>query len=149
MERNLERFPPFLAEENLGFSLSLERLLTLNENSSAEELTSLGGVKFFAFKFDQTAVFPFVFFWFHQIYHRFSTQVQFMAKGLKSDLENGLKGEEKDLEMRRKIYGENKYPEKRQKPFLEFLWEACQDTTLIILMGCALISLIAGMVQVQ
>ena len=29
-----------------------------------------------------------------------------------------------------------------------FLWDACKDTTLIILMVCGVISLVAGMVQV-
>lgn len=70
-----------------------------------------------------------------------------LAKKLRTDLELGLSGSEEDLSERRRHFGENRYPEKAPKPFLEFLWEACQDTTLIILMVCAVVVLVAGMVQ--
>lgn len=67
-----------------------------------------------------------------------------LAKGLRTDIRKGIPGTEEDLRERREKYGENKYAEKAQKSFWVFVWEACQDTTLIILMVCAVVSLIAG-----
>lgn len=70
-----------------------------------------------------------------------------LAKLLKVNVEHGLTGEDSDFDWRRTAYGSNRYPEKAPKSFWAFLWQACQDTTLIILMGCAVISLAAGLVQ--
>ena len=59
-----------------------------------------------------------------------------------SDPERGLS--ENDLEERKKTYGENRPPKKKQKGFLYFVWDAVQDKTLIILAVCAGISIGLG-----
>ncbi|KAG6920592.1 plasma membrane calcium-transporting ATPase 3-like, partial [Chelydra serpentina] len=46
-----------------------------------------------------------------------------------------------DLEKRRQIYGQNFIPPKEPKTFLQLVWEALQDVTLIILEIAAIISL--------
>ncbi|MBN3317490.1 AT2B3 ATPase, partial [Atractosteus spatula] len=46
-----------------------------------------------------------------------------------------------DLEKRRQVYGQNFIPPKKAKTFLQLVWEALQDVTLIILEIAAIISL--------
>ena len=46
-----------------------------------------------------------------------------------------------DLQVRTETYGSNVIPPKPPKTFLELVWEALQDVTLIILIVAALISL--------
>ncbi|XP_023997522.1 plasma membrane calcium-transporting ATPase 2-like [Salvelinus sp. IW2-2015] len=46
-----------------------------------------------------------------------------------------------DLDKRKEVYGENLIPPKKPKTFLQLVWEALQDVTLIILEVAALISL--------
>lgn len=53
----------------------------------------------------------------------------------------GLMGDPTDLEKRREVYGRNIIPPKKPKTFLQLVWEALQDVTLIILEIAALISL--------
>ncbi|KAG8129888.1 hypothetical protein E2320_016517, partial [Naja naja] len=57
--------------------------------------------------------------------------------------ENGhcLSDNTADLEKRRQIYGQNFIPPKKPKTFLQLVWEALQDVTLIILEIAAIISL--------
>jgi magnesium-transporting ATPase (P-type) len=45
----------------------------------------------------------------------------------------------------KKAFGDNTYPKKQPKGFLTFVWEACHDTTLIILMVAAVVSLATSM----
>lgn len=59
---------------------------------------------------------------------------------LSSDL-SGLSGDPADLERRRQTFGCNFIPPKKPKTFLELVWEALQDVTLIILEVAAIISL--------
>uniref|UniRef100_A0A2K5EF00 Calcium-transporting ATPase n=1 Tax=Aotus nancymaae TaxID=37293 RepID=A0A2K5EF00_AOTNA len=47
-----------------------------------------------------------------------------------------------DLEKRRQVFGHNVIPPKKPKTFLELVWEALQDVTLIILEIAAIISLV-------
>eukprot|EP00475_Leptophrys_vorax_P001529 TRINITY_DN10839_c0_g1_i4.p1 TRINITY_DN10839_c0_g1~~TRINITY_DN10839_c0_g1_i4.p1 ORF type:complete len:975 (+),score=140.04 TRINITY_DN10839_c0_g1_i4:69-2927(+) len=47
---------------------------------------------------------------------------------------------------RKEEFGVNTYPEKPFKSFWVFVWEAAQDTTLIILMVCAALSLTFGLI---
>ena len=54
---------------------------------------------------------------------------------------SGLSGSPVDLEHRRKVFGTNVIPPKPPKSFLQLVWEAIQDVTLIILLVAALISL--------
>ncbi|CAH9102501.1 unnamed protein product [Cuscuta epithymum] len=70
------------------------------------------------------------------------TRVKDMAKELKSDSERGINSNE--VESRKAQYGPNTYPEKKGRSFLMFLWDACQDRTLIILMVVAAASLALG-----
>lgn len=46
-----------------------------------------------------------------------------------------------DLEKRRQAFGQNFIPPKKAKTFLQLVWEALQDVTLIILEIAAIISL--------
>uniref|UniRef100_A0A5F9DJ38 Cation-transporting P-type ATPase N-terminal domain-containing protein n=1 Tax=Oryctolagus cuniculus TaxID=9986 RepID=A0A5F9DJ38_RABIT len=59
-----------------------------------------------------------------------------------SRLERGLSGNPADLEKRRQVFGQNLIPPKKPKTFLELVWEALQDVTLIILEIAAIISLV-------
>lgn len=54
---------------------------------------------------------------------------------------SGLAGAETDLDKRKEVYGQNLIPPKKPKTFLQLVWEALQDVTLIILEIAALISL--------
>lgn len=54
---------------------------------------------------------------------------------------SGLSGSPVDLEHRRKVFGGNVIPPKPPKTFLQLVWEAIQDVTLIILLVAAIISL--------
>lgn len=67
-----------------------------------------------------------------------------MCKRLKTSHLNGL--DETDLENRRKVYGSNVMPTFPPKSFLQLAWEALQDTTLIILMIAAVVSLVLSFV---
>uniref|UniRef100_A0A8C3KIK8 Calcium-transporting ATPase n=1 Tax=Calidris pygmaea TaxID=425635 RepID=A0A8C3KIK8_9CHAR len=53
----------------------------------------------------------------------------------------GLSGNPTDLEKRRQVFGQNFIPPKKAKTFLQLVWEALQDVTLIILEIAAIISL--------
>lgn len=54
---------------------------------------------------------------------------------------SGLTGDPTDLERRYQTFGQNFIPPKKPKTFLELVWEALQDVTLIILEAAAIISL--------
>lgn len=68
-----------------------------------------------------------------------------VARLIHADLDKGVSGGPDELEKRRKDYGENNFPRKLPKTIWVFLWEACKDTTLRILMVCAAVSLVTGM----
>ncbi|KAJ7534349.1 hypothetical protein O6H91_13G092300 [Diphasiastrum complanatum] len=72
--------------------------------------------------------------------------VEGIAKRLSVDLEKGIKDDPEELERRKNAFGSNTYPKKPNKNFFVFLWESSQDTTLIILMVAATLSLIMGMI---
>ncbi|XP_039653419.1 plasma membrane calcium-transporting ATPase 2 isoform X6 [Perca fluviatilis] len=69
------------------------------------------------------------------------TGVEGLCKRLKTSPTEGLAGVQIDLDKRREIYGKNLIPPKTPKTFLQLVWEALQDVTLIILEIAALISL--------
>lgn len=54
---------------------------------------------------------------------------------------SGLAGAQGDIDKRKEIYGKNLIPPKKPKTFLQLVWEALQDVTLIILEVAALVSL--------
>ncbi|MBN3325807.1 AT2B2 ATPase, partial [Atractosteus spatula] len=64
-----------------------------------------------------------------------------LCKRLKTSPTEGLPGIETDLDKRKVIYGQNFIPPKKPKTFLQLVWEALQDVTLIILEIAAIISL--------
>nr|ACC91880.2 plasma membrane Ca++ transporting ATPase 4 variant x/b [Mus musculus] len=68
--------------------------------------------------------------------------VQEICTRLKTSPIEGLSGNPADLEKRRLVFGKNVIPPKRPKTFLELVWEALQDVTLIILEIAAVISLV-------
>nr|XP_027065795.1 calcium-transporting ATPase 10, plasma membrane-type-like isoform X2 [Coffea arabica] len=70
--------------------------------------------------------------------------VKGVAEKLKTSLEKGIRGDETDFLKRKNIFGSNTYPRKKGRSFWRFLWEACRDTTLIILMVAAAASLALG-----
>lgn len=51
----------------------------------------------------------------------------------------------KDVEKRKEYFGSNVIPQPPHKKFWAYVYDACQDVTLIILMFCAVASLIAGL----
>ena len=55
---------------------------------------------------------------------------------------SGLSGNPADLEKRKQVFGQNLIPPKKPKTFLELVWEALQDVTLIILEIAAIVSLV-------
>jgi len=61
----------------------------------------------------------------------------------------GLSGSESDLIHRREVFGSNVIPPKPPKTFLELVWEALQDITLIILIAAAVISLGLAFIPTQ
>ncbi|KAM9859492.1 plasma membrane calcium-transporting ATPase 2 isoform 9-T9 [Aulostomus maculatus] len=67
--------------------------------------------------------------------------VEGLCKRLKTSPTEGLAGVQGDLDKRKELYGKNLIPPKKPKTFLQLVWEALQDVTLIILEVAALISL--------
>ncbi|XP_008244263.1 PREDICTED: calcium-transporting ATPase 4, plasma membrane-type-like [Prunus mume] len=57
-------------------------------------------------------------------------------------LDGGVKNS--NIPIRQNVYGLNRYTEKPPQTFFEFVWEALQDVTLIILMVCAVVSIGVG-----
>uniref|UniRef100_A0A8C5V3X6 Calcium-transporting ATPase n=1 Tax=Microcebus murinus TaxID=30608 RepID=A0A8C5V3X6_MICMU len=68
--------------------------------------------------------------------------VENLCSRLKTSPVEGLSGNPVDLERRRQVFGQNVIPPKKPKTFLELVWEALQDVTLIILEIAAIISLV-------
>ncbi|XP_069006368.1 LOW QUALITY PROTEIN: plasma membrane calcium-transporting ATPase 1-like [Embiotoca jacksoni] len=67
--------------------------------------------------------------------------VQGICRRLKTSPIEGLSGNPVDLEKRHISFGKNFIPPKKAKTFLQLVWEALQDVTLIILEIAAIISL--------
>ena len=53
----------------------------------------------------------------------------------------GLDGNSEDIDRRKQEFGQNLIPPKKPKTFVQLVWEALQDVTLIILEVAAIISL--------
>ncbi|KAM3844690.1 plasma membrane calcium-transporting ATPase 2 isoform 2-T2 [Vipera latastei] len=64
-----------------------------------------------------------------------------LCRHLKTSPIEGLPGTTADLDKRRLIFGKNFIPPKKPKTFIQLVWEALQDVTLIILEIAAIISL--------
>ncbi|VAH51323.1 unnamed protein product [Triticum turgidum subsp. durum] len=81
--------------------------------------------------------------------HNYSALQQYegisgLANMLKTDTDKGISGEESDIDARKNAFGSNTYPRKKGRSFLAFVWDACKDLTLIILMVAAAVSLALG-----
>ncbi|XP_073314685.1 calcium-transporting ATPase 1-like [Primulina huaijiensis] len=70
--------------------------------------------------------------------------VEGIAGKLSTSLTDGISISDESLDHRREVYGINKFTESPAKGFWLFVWEALQDTTLMILAFCALVSLVVG-----
>ncbi|KAK9017777.1 hypothetical protein V6N11_000781 [Hibiscus sabdariffa] len=66
-----------------------------------------------------------------------------LSELLKTNLEKGVPGYYSDLLERRNAFGSNTYPRKKGS-FWRFVWQACQDITLMILVVAAVASLALG-----
>nr|Q98SH2.2 RecName: Full=Plasma membrane calcium-transporting ATPase 1; AltName: Full=Plasma membrane calcium ATPase isoform 1; Short=PMCA1; AltName: Full=Plasma membrane calcium pump isoform 1 [Gallus gallus] len=67
--------------------------------------------------------------------------VQGICTKLKTSPNEGLSGNPADIERREAVFGKNFIPPKKPKTFLQLVWEALQDVTLIILEIAAVVSL--------
>ncbi|KAJ4719654.1 Calcium-transporting ATPase [Melia azedarach] len=70
-----------------------------------------------------------------------------VASVLESDANGGISGDKDDLARRINVFGENRYNKPPAKSFVSFVVEAFKDTTIIILLVCAVISLAFGIKQ--
>ncbi|XP_016327138.1 plasma membrane calcium-transporting ATPase 1 isoform X1 [Sinocyclocheilus anshuiensis] len=64
-----------------------------------------------------------------------------LCNRLKTSPVDGLSGQPADIEKRKVAFGQNFIPPKKPKTFLQLVWEALQDVTLIILEVAAIVSL--------
>ncbi|KAF5792227.1 putative P-type Ca(2+) transporter [Helianthus annuus] len=70
--------------------------------------------------------------------------VEGIVKKIATSTTSGISTSEDLLNKRKNIYGINQFAESPSKGFLVYVWEALQDTTLMILGLCAFVSLIVG-----
>ncbi|CAL0319035.1 unnamed protein product [Lupinus luteus] len=70
-----------------------------------------------------------------------------IAEKLNTSANDGISTSEHLLNKRKEVYGINKFTESPVRGFWVFVWEALQDTTLMILAACALVSLVVGMIM--
>lgn len=72
--------------------------------------------------------------------------IESISNKLATSLDEGLSTSDQLLNRRKEIYGINRFTESPARGFWIFVWEALQDTTLMILAVCALVSLLVGIV---
>ncbi|XP_037410470.1 calcium-transporting ATPase 1, plasma membrane-type-like isoform X4 [Triticum dicoccoides] len=68
--------------------------------------------------------------------------VEGLARKVNVSLADGVRSD--DVGVRGEVYGANHYPEKAARTFWMYLWDASQDTTLMLLAFCAVISVVIG-----
>ncbi|KAH7947025.1 hypothetical protein HPB52_007422 [Rhipicephalus sanguineus] len=73
--------------------------------------------------------------------------IQDLCRKLYTSPTDGLSGSAADLEHRRATFGANSIPPKPPKTFLQLVWEALQDMTLIILQVAAFVSLVLAFIE--
>ncbi|XWS64693.1 hypothetical protein CRYUN_Cryun05aG0025200 [Craigia yunnanensis] len=73
--------------------------------------------------------------------------VKQIAAGLETDEKDGISANEAELAHRIDVFGANRYQKPPTKSFLSFVFEAFNDTTIIILLVCAILSLGFGIKQ--
>lgn len=67
--------------------------------------------------------------------------VEGLCARLRTDPANGIPQNNEELERRKAVFGANEIPPQPPKSFLQLVWEALQDVTLIILLVSAIVSL--------
>uniref|UniRef100_A0A914C5X9 Calcium-transporting ATPase n=1 Tax=Acrobeloides nanus TaxID=290746 RepID=A0A914C5X9_9BILA len=67
--------------------------------------------------------------------------VEGLCARLRTDPANGIPQNNEELERRKTVFGANEIPPQPPKSFLQLVWEALQDVTLIILLVSAIVSL--------
>lgn len=67
-----------------------------------------------------------------------------IAKLLATSTDSGINGDEEDLQRRRLAFGSNTYERAKPKGLIHFVVEAFRDTTILILLACAALSLAFG-----
>ncbi|KAL6292087.1 hypothetical protein ACE6H2_000229 [Prunus campanulata] len=72
--------------------------------------------------------------------------VEEIASALKTDADHGIlgNGDAQDIAKRVEAFGSNTYMKPPAKGFFHFVWEAFKDLTIMILLGCAALSLGLG-----
>ncbi|KAJ8762559.1 hypothetical protein K2173_007998 [Erythroxylum novogranatense] len=73
--------------------------------------------------------------------------IETICKKLSTSPTDGISTSENLLDKRKRIYGVNKFTESPPRGFWIYVWEALQDTTLMILGICALVSLVVGIIM--
>ncbi|PRQ36156.1 putative calcium-transporting ATPase [Rosa chinensis] len=69
-------------------------------------------------------------------------RVEEVASALKTDAENGINGDDaEDIARRHEAFGSNTYKKPPTQGFLHFVCEAFKELTILILLGCAALSL--------
>ncbi|KAB2625348.1 calcium-transporting ATPase 13 [Pyrus ussuriensis x Pyrus communis] len=73
--------------------------------------------------------------------------VEGVASSLKVDAGHGIQGDHdgEDIARRQEVFGSNTYKIPPPKGLFHFVWEAFKDLTILILIGCAALSLGSGM----
>ncbi|KAL0488924.1 hypothetical protein AKO1_009094 [Acrasis kona] len=72
-----------------------------------------------------------------------------VARMLGANLKDGLDDKNKEFEDRKREFGENIYPEPELKNLFYFIQDALKDDTLRILIICALVSLLFGVIVIR
>ncbi|GAV57539.1 E1-E2_ATPase domain-containing protein/Cation_ATPase_C domain-containing protein/Cation_ATPase_N domain-containing protein/Hydrolase domain-containing protein [Cephalotus follicularis] len=67
--------------------------------------------------------------------------IEGLASALETDIEGGIYGGEEATKRRQKAFGFNKYKKPPTRSIFQFVWEAFKDLTIVILLGCAALSL--------
>ncbi|XP_042518142.1 putative calcium-transporting ATPase 13, plasma membrane-type [Macadamia integrifolia] len=70
--------------------------------------------------------------------------VEAVAAALETDVENGISDDAEDVASRSNIFGSNTYLKTPPKSLFHFLLDAFRDTIILILLGCAVLSLVFG-----
>ncbi|XP_062144666.1 putative calcium-transporting ATPase 13, plasma membrane-type [Alnus glutinosa] len=73
--------------------------------------------------------------------------VKELVSVLETAVKDGINGSQADVIRRKNAFGANKYQKPPAKSFLSFVIEALKDTTIIILLACAVLSLAFGIKQ--
>ncbi|XP_061995270.1 putative calcium-transporting ATPase 13, plasma membrane-type [Rosa rugosa] len=108
---SIVRVEPALVPAINGFKADQKSLTELVKEKNLKELLELGGV-------------------------------EEVASALKTDAVHGINGDDtEDTARRHQAFGSNTYKKPPTQGFLHFVWEAFKDITILILLGCAALSL--------